>query len=95
MVHVEGFEPTTPYAQSKCATKLRYTWILEPLAGVEPALVVYKTTVFTVIWKGLKMERITGIEPVNLAWKARVLPLNYIRIIGTGRRIRTATDVSI
>lgn len=27
------------------------------------------------------MERITGIEPVNLAWKARVLPLNYIRIM--------------
>lgn len=27
------------------------------------------------------MERITGVEPVNLAWKARVLPLNYIRIM--------------
>ena len=29
----------------------------------------------------IKMGRITGIEPVNLAWKARVLPLNYIRIM--------------
>jgi hypothetical protein len=29
------------------------------------------------------MERETGIEPASLAWKARVLPLNYSRI---GRR---------
>jgi len=26
------------------------------------------------------MERETGIEPASLAWKARVLPLNYSRI---------------
>ena len=26
------------------------------------------------------MERETGIEPVSLAWKAKVLPLNYSRI---------------
>ena len=25
------------------------------------------------------MERETGIEPVSLAWKAKVLPLNYSR----------------
>jgi hypothetical protein len=25
------------------------------------------------------MERETGIEPASLAWKARVLPLNYSR----------------
>ena len=31
------------------------------------------------------MERETGIEPASLAWKARVLPLNYSRI---GRRCR-------
>jgi hypothetical protein len=28
----------------------------------------------------LTMERETGIEPASLAWKARVLPLNYSRI---------------
>ena len=28
------------------------------------------------------MERETGIEPASLAWKARVLPLNYSRISG-------------
>jgi hypothetical protein len=26
-----------------------------------------------------KLERETGIEPVSLAWKAKVLPLNYSR----------------
>ena len=25
------------------------------------------------------LERVTGIEPAQLAWKARVLPLNYTR----------------
>ena len=27
-----------------------------------------------------RLERETGIEPVSLAWKAKVLPLNYSRI---------------
>ena len=27
-----------------------------------------------------RMERETGIEPASLAWKARVLPLNYSRL---------------
>ena len=26
------------------------------------------------------LERETGIEPVSLAWKAKVLPLNYSRL---------------
>lgn len=25
------------------------------------------------------MERVAGIEPASLAWKAKVLPLNYTR----------------
>jgi hypothetical protein len=28
------------------------------------------------------LERETGIEPASLAWKARVLPLNYSRAVG-------------
>ena len=41
------------------------------------------------------LERVAGIEPAPLAWKAKVLPLNYTRIFllsccnGGGRRIRT------
>jgi hypothetical protein len=27
------------------------------------------------------VERMTGIEPALLAWEARVLPLNYIRVL--------------
>ena len=36
------------------------------------------------------MERETGIEPASLAWKARVLPLNYSRIASTARIARFA-----
>ncbi len=35
------------------------------------------------------MERETGIEPAQSAWKAEVLPLNYIRILGAEDEIRT------
>lgn len=35
------------------------------------------------------MERVEGIEPSRLAWKARALPLSYTRKFGGGRRIRT------
>ena len=52
MVHVEGFEPPTSCSQSKRATKLRYTWILEPHVGIEPTLAVYKTAVLTIIRMG-------------------------------------------
>jgi hypothetical protein len=55
------------------------------------------------------MERETGIEPVSLAWKAKVLPLNYSRLdaiewisylalvnnaTGGGSWIRTSVGVS-
>ena len=35
-----------------------------------------------------KIERVMGIEPTYLAWKASVLPLNYTRT-NRGDRIRT------
>ncbi len=48
---------------------------------------------FTIIWEKIEMyrkkefrkklfflERVMGIEPTYLAWKASVLPLNYTRI---------------
>ena len=38
------------------------------------------TTLLTEIWNPEpSLERETGIEPVSLAWKAKVLPLNYSR----------------
>lgn len=35
------------------------------------------------------MERVTGVEPMSLAWKAIVIPLYYTRIIGDSERTRT------
>jgi hypothetical protein len=35
------------------------------------------------------MERMMGIEPTLPAWKAGILPLNYIRIVGAEDGIRT------
>ncbi len=34
------------------------------------------------------MERVAGIEPASLAWKAKVLPLNYTRMNATQICIR-------
>ena len=31
---------------------------------------------------GIRLERVTGIEPAYSAWEADVLPLNYTRIRG-------------
>ena len=36
------------------------------------------------------MERVKGIEPSQLAWKARALPLSYFRKYGGGDWIRTS-----
>jgi hypothetical protein len=37
----------------------------------------------------VELERETGIEPASLAWKARVLPLNYSRSGSLAARSRT------
>src|SRR4029079_11051395 len=37
----------------------------------------------------VELERETGIEPASLAWKARVLPLNYSRSGSLAARPRT------
>ena len=46
----------------------------------------------------VSMERETGIEPASLAWKAKVLPLNYSRSAlkgaGGGGWIRTSVGVN-
>ena len=30
-------------------------------------------------FQGVRMERMTGVEPASTAWEAVVLPMNYIR----------------
>ena len=37
----------------------------------------------------MKMERVMGIEPTYLAWKANVLPLNYTRSTQSENQFRT------
>ena len=33
-------------------------------------------------YQDIMLERVMGIEPTQLAWKARTLPLSYTRILG-------------
>ena len=40
--------------------------------------------VFIAILIPVKKERTTGIEPAHPAWKARTLPLSYVRVQETG-----------
>jgi hypothetical protein len=37
--------------------------------------------------RSMIVERETGIEPASLAWKAKVLPLNYSRVGSIQRRL--------
>ena len=53
----------------------------EPTHGYQPPNCFQDSSLQPLEYASEKMERITGIEPVNLAWKARVFPLNYIRIM--------------
>jgi hypothetical protein len=36
------------------------------------------------------MVRVAGIEPASQPWEGHILPLNYTRINGADKRIRTA-----
>ena len=84
MVHVAGFEPALPCSQSKCATKLRQTWMLEPPAGIEPALAVYKTAVLPLYEEGVEetvgFEPTPGYQPADCFQDSSLKPLGYISI---------------
>jgi hypothetical protein len=45
----------------------------------------------TELWSQ-KLERVMGIEPTLLAWKAKVLPLNYTRFYGY---LKTSMSLSV
>ena len=45
MVGARGFEPPTPCAQGRCATRLRYTPTLNPKAGSLPCVHCQRTAV--------------------------------------------------
>ena len=69
---------------------LRSPWLTWTAGAFYPALALtrWRSGLFRQIFL---MERVMGIEPTSLAWKAKVLPLNYTRIKnGGGGWIRTS-----
>ena len=51
------------------------------LKGLEPpTLCLEGRCSIRLSYKHIKLEQVMGIEPTRLAWKARVLPLNYTRM---------------
>ena len=94
-----GIGPATSPLPRECSTT-------EPQGQVDTAYAAPKVSLNKPAQQA--MERETGIEPASLAWKARVLPLNYSRIslstsarryapdsqFGGGDWIRTSVGVS-
>ncbi len=70
-----------------CSSDTHHLKTVVPMAGIGPATSPLPRECSTTEPHGQihyltqsDMERETGIEPVSLAWKAKVLPLNYSRI---------------
>ena len=84
MVLTIGFEPMTSSLPRKCSTCWAM-WAKQEACTVNlcicsincPKCHINKQTTF----RFLKVERVAGIEPASLAWKAKVLPLNYTRAL--------------
>ena len=63
MVGVTGFEPATPWSQTRCATKLRHTPIMVAGARIELALEAYEASEATTP-PSCRMASSIGFEPI-------------------------------
>ena len=60
MVGVVGFEPTTLWSQTRCATRLRYTPLWCPLTESNRQPTDYKSVALPIELKGLKEPTINS-----------------------------------
>ena len=83
LVRVVGFEPTTPWSQTRCATRLRYTRIKTGAPWQNRTAVTWlQNRCNTIILIGRKtLVLSTRIELVMDAYQASVIPFNYKRIL--------------
>ena len=86
MAGVAGLEPTNDGVKVRCLTTWLYPIIFingEPIGIRTPDTRLRRPLLYpTELWAHTfqKMERMMRIELTPSAWKAEVLPLNYIRI---------------
>ena len=80
MVTLSGFEPENVAVKGQCVNQFHHSANMEQATRIELVSQPWQGRIITIILC-LHMEQIKGIEPLSTAWKAEVLPLNYICMV--------------